>query len=287
MKHFFCTLLVALAAVAITSTAFGQADKPGSKDYPGITRMPGYYIDDYEEMQFSSFEFTVTAGGKTTKKPVEGHWYHIQYRRKKDTQPVSAIQIRRNYQNAARAAGGQVLHDDGGDGPRTTIRIAKGGSEVWAEPFIASVGPDIYVLTIVEKQAMQQEVTMDAAAMAQGLDNAGSVAVYGIYFDTGKSEIKPESEAALTEITKLLTQNPALKVLIVGHTDMVAGLDSNMKLSQARAQAVVSALTAKHGIAAARMTPEGVGPCAPVASNKTEEGRAKNRRVELVAIATQ
>jgi len=144
----------------------------------------------------------------------------------------------------------------------------------------------VILLTVVEKQAMQQDVTLDAA-MAQGLDNVGSVAVYGIYFDTGKSEIKPESEPALTEIAKLLTQNAALKVLIVGHTDMVAGLASNMKLSQARAQAVVSELTTKHGIAAARMTPMGVGPCAPVASNKTEDGRAKNRRVELVEIATQ
>ena len=144
----------------------------------------------------------------------------------------------------------------------------------------------VILLTVVEKQAMQQDVTLDAA-MAQGLDNVGSVAVYGIYFDTGKSEIKPESEPALTEIAKLLTQNAALKVLIVGHTDMVAGLASNMKLSQARAQAVVSELTTKHGIAAARMTPMGVGPCAPVTSNKTEDGRAKNRRVELVEIATQ
>jgi hypothetical protein len=130
MKLILRTLLVALAAIAVASTAFGQTDVAGSKDYPGITRMPGYYIDSYEEMQFSSFTFTVTQGSKTTKQPVEGHWYHIKYQRRKDAQPASAVQIRRNYQNAARAAGGQVLQDDGGDGQRTTVRIAKGGNKV-------------------------------------------------------------------------------------------------------------------------------------------------------------
>jgi outer membrane protein OmpA-like peptidoglycan-associated protein len=144
-------------------------------------------------------------------------------------------------------------------------------------------------LVIVEKQAMQQEiaVNMDAAAMAQGIGDAGSVAIYGINFDTGKSELKPDSEPALVEIAKLLTKNPALKLYVVGHTDMVADLSANVKLSQARAQAVVNALVTKHGIASARLVPFGNGPYAPVASNKTEEGRAKNRRVELVEISTK
>ena len=281
MKHFFCTLLVALAALTVTSTAFGQTDVAGSKDYPGISRMPGFFIADYKYSQFDSFTFWVSQGGQDKQQPVEGQMYSFRYLVKQGAAPVSAVQIVRNFQNAARSAGGQVLRDDRG---ATTLRIPKGSTEVWVN--IDAHGFDYY-MTIVERQAMKQDVTMDAAAMAQGLENAGSVAIYGIYFDTGQSEIKPESEPALTEIAKLLTQKPALKVLIVGHTDMVAGLASNMKLSQARAQAVVSALTAKHGIAAARMTPMGVGPCAPVASNKTEEGRAKNRRVELVEIATQ
>jgi len=280
------TLLV-LIVVMTVPFALCQTDTPGSKDYPGITRMPGYYIDGYEEMQFSSFEFTVTAGGKTTKQAVEGHWYHIKYQRKKDTQPVSAVQIRRNYQNAARAAGGQVLHDDGGEGQRTTVRIAKGGSKVWVEAFIASVGPDIYFLTIVEEQAMQQDVTMDASAMASSIADTGSVAIYGINFDTAKSDLKPDSEPAIDEIAKLLTGNPALKVYIVGHTDMVGDAASNVRLSQARAQSVITALVTKHGIAASRLIAFGNGPYAPVASNKTDDGRAKNRRVELVEIATK
>ncbi|MFZ1615620.1 MAG: OmpA family protein, partial [Holophaga sp.] len=105
---------------------------------------------------------------------------------------------------------------------------------------------------------------------------------YGITFDTGKADIKPSSEPALTEIAKLLKGQPALKLHVVGHTDNVAGLDLNLKLSKARAEAVVQALTTKHGIASNRLIPHGVGPVAPVASNDAEAGRAKNRRVELV-----
>jgi outer membrane protein OmpA-like peptidoglycan-associated protein len=281
MRLILRAAMVGLVAIMMVSLASGQTDVAGSKDYPGISRMPGFFITDYRHSQFESFSFWVSQGGQDKQQPVEGQLYYFRYVAKQGSTPVSPLQIVRNFQNAVRSAGGQVLRDEGG--AHTTLRLRKGSTEVWVN--IDAHGFDYY-MTIVEKQAMQQEVTMDAAAMAQGLENAGSVAIYGIYFDTGKSEIKPESEAALAEIAKLLTQKLALKVLIVGHTDMVADLTSNMKLSLARAQAVVSALAAKHGIAAARMTPMGVGPCAPVASNKTEEGRAKNRRVELVEIAT-
>jgi outer membrane protein OmpA-like peptidoglycan-associated protein len=143
------------------------------------------------------------------------------------------------------------------------------------------------LIDIIEKQAMKQDVVMDADAMAGSLTDTGSVAVYGIYFDTAKSELKPESETALSQIAKLLKEHPDLKVFIVGHTDMMGEATANVKLAQARAQAVISALTAKYSVASSRLVPFGAGPFAPVASNKTEAGRAKNRRVELVEIATQ
>jgi outer membrane protein OmpA-like peptidoglycan-associated protein len=129
---------------------------------------------------------------------------------------------------------------------------------------------------------MKQEVTADAKFMAEGISTTGHVAIYGIYFDFNKSDVKPESEPALSEIAKLLTGTPNLKVFIVGHTDNVGGVDYNMKLSQARADAVVKALTTKYKANPQRLKAYGVGQLAPVAPNKTEEGRAKNRRVELV-----
>jgi len=145
-----------------------------------------------------------------------------------------------------------------------------------------SVFPEANV-DIIEMQPMEAGlVTVNAEALAGDISRTGHVAIYGIYFDTGKADLKPESEPTLAEIAKLLQRNPQLKLHVVGHTDSVGELAMNMDLSKRRAQAVVLALTTQHGIAAARLRPEGVGPLSPVASNKTEEGRAQNRRVELV-----
>jgi len=125
-------------------------------------------------------------------------------------------------------------------------------------------------------------VTIDAAAMAKDISTTGHVALYGIHFDTDKTEPKPESQSTLEEIAKLLKQDPSMKLYIVGHTDNVGAFDYNVGLSERRAAAVVRELTLKHGIAAARLKPAGVGMLSPVAPNDAEAGRARNRRVELV-----
>lgn len=132
------------------------------------------------------------------------------------------------------------------------------------------------------KPMKQRMVTVSATEMASQLDTAGKIALYGIYFDFNKSDVKPESDPTLAEIAKLLQAEPKLKLLIVGHTDGVGGFESNRTLSQKRAEAVVAALTSRFGIEPKRLFPVGVSFAAPVAPNSTEEGRAKNRRVELV-----
>jgi OOP family OmpA-OmpF porin len=136
---------------------------------------------------------------------------------------------------------------------------------------------------LIEKKVMNQDVIADANSLAKSIKDSGKAAVYGIYFDTGKSEIKPESGAALKEITKLLKSNQKLKLYVVGHTDTVGAFENNIKLSNDRAAAVVKALVDTYGIAANRLKPFGAGPVCPVASNDSDEGRAKNRRVELAA----
>ena len=129
---------------------------------------------------------------------------------------------------------------------------------------------------------MKQHVVADAAAMSNDLRATGHVAVYGIFFDTGKAVVKPESKAAIDEVAKLLKGDPNLKLWVVGHTDSVGKVDDNMRLAQARAEAVAAELVSAHGIAASRLKGYGVGPLAPVAGNDDEAGRAKNRRVDLV-----
>ena len=127
------------------------------------------------------------------------------------------------------------------------------------------------------------EASLETAdKLSQGINTQGKAAIYGIHFDTGKADVKPESEPVLKEVAKLLSESPSLKLYVVGHTDNVGEIDYNMKLSQARAEAVVRELITKHSVSEDRIKPYGVGPLAPVASNKTEEGRAKNRRVELI-----
>jgi outer membrane protein OmpA-like peptidoglycan-associated protein len=118
--------------------------------------------------------------------------------------------------------------------------------------------------------------------MGDDINNTGHVSVYGIFFDSGKSDLKPESDSAIIQISKLLNINPSLKLYVVGHTDNVGTLEANMKLSTDRAIEVAKTLVLNYGIANDRLESYGVGSLAPVASNDTEEGRAKNRRVELV-----
>lgn len=138
-------------------------------------------------------------------------------------------------------------------------------------------------LHIVESKAMDAGlVTASAAELAAGLDRDGHISVYNIFFDTGRADLKAESKPALDEVAGLLKARPALRVLVVGHTDSTGTLDMNMQLSAARAAAVVRELTGAYGIAASRLSAHGAGPLAPVASNRTEDGKAKNRRVDLV-----
>lgn len=275
-RTFAATFVMAFATLLAAPPALAQADKAGCKDHPLFpTRMPGYVLQDCKTEAFGRYEFwTPNAREKV---PVEGKFTFLTYAVTDRKLEPSAVAVVRNYENAILKAGGKVLHQR----PDWWVngKITKDGKEAWVQ---AERGNGKIWLRIVEKQAMAQYIQADAAAMGGDLAATGHVAVYGIYFDTGKAEVKPESKPALAEIAKLLGATPALNLKVVGHTDMTGGLETNLKLSQARAEAVVQALVGQHGIAASRLKGHGVGPLAPVASNDTEEGKAKNRRVELV-----
>jgi len=252
-----------------------EQDAEGCKDHPLFTRMPNYYIHKCDETEFDSFDFKDDKGTPVT---VEGRKYVIEYRINEGAKAPSALQIIRNFTNAIKKIGGTAYEQRT---ERAFMRLAKDGKETWAMVYI-DWGGELYRLTIVEKGGMVQEVVADARTMAKDISTTGKVAIYGIYFDFNKADVKPESDPTLKEIAKLLSQNPNLKLYVVGHTDNVGGFDYNMKLSQARADAVVKALTTQYKANPNLLRSCGVGLLAPVASNKTEEGRAKNRRVELV-----
>jgi len=237
----------------------------------------GWFISQYQDQDFESYDFT---GSNRDGVTVEGRKLRIAYAYGGKGKKQSSLQVIRNYENAMKKIGGTVVYkkDD-----FITLKLVKGARETWAE--IASevdAGWGGYTLTIVEKGEMAQEVTADAAAMGADIKSSGHVAIYGINFDTGESDMKSDSEPALNEIAKLLKQDGNLKIFVVGHTDNVGSITANIKLSQSRAEAVRDTLVSKYGISANRLSTFGAGPHCPVTSNVTEEGRTKNRRVELV-----
>ena len=161
------------------------------------------------------------------------------------------------------------------------------GKYVYANPpdrkKTAADGQVIVQLDIVEAKPMETKmVTVSAGEMATGIATTGSVALYGILFDTRSAVVKPESMPTLEEVAKLLKSEPTLRLLVVGHTDNVGTFEFNMDLSQRRAASVVQILTSKLGIDPARLKPVGVSFASPVATNRTDEGKSKNRRVQLV-----
>jgi OOP family OmpA-OmpF porin len=266
-------LLIVLFA-AQSGFAQDEADVKGSLDHPIFTRMPGYYISNYEVMEFDKYTSPYLSGqdenweGKVTK---------LGYSIKTGAQPASMLQIGRNYENAVNKINGKILVNEG---RVIEGKIEKNGGVTYVHIEAFNDGRD-YGVVVVEKGTMKQDVVADAAALSASIAATGKAALYGIYFDTGKSVVKPESAPALEEIVKLLKQNASLTLYVVGHTDNVGALDFNLKLSTDRADAVVKALV-NRGIVASRLKGAGVGPYSPVASNRAEEGKAKNRRVELV-----
>ncbi|MFB3851043.1 MAG: OmpA family protein [Acidobacteriota bacterium] len=156
-------------------------------------------------------------------------------------------------------------------------KVEKNGSELWLEvvPFDDGLN---YYLTLVVKKEMKQDIT--ASGMLNALNSEGHIALY-VNFDSGKSVIKPESKPIIEQIVRMMKSNPGLKIRVEGHTDNMGDPKSNKTLSEERAKAVVSALVAG-GIDINRLSSAGFGQDKPITDNKTEEGRAKNRRVELV-----
>jgi outer membrane protein OmpA-like peptidoglycan-associated protein len=145
-------------------------------------------------------------------------------------------------------------------------------------------GRTYVMVDTLETQAMAQTMeTPSADEMVASITTSGRVALYGILFDSGRTEVKSESKATMDEIAKLLAANKSLKLLVVGHTDNVGGFAANLDLSRKRAESVVAQLVSQYKIAPSRLQAIGVSFASPVASNVDEAGRAKNRRVELVS----
>jgi OOP family OmpA-OmpF porin len=270
MKQIIIGSLLALVVCTVTLQAQDQ-DAEGCKDSPLITRFPGSTIHSCENKEYEQAEMPVGTNkdGDVINKTFEGEYHYWDYGTRDG---VSEIQVFRNFQNALKAAGFIIDYTSSPE----TLTAHKG--MIW---LMLDNRGTFYYQTIVTIKELQQEVTADASSLAGEIEKTGRVAVYGIHFATGQATIQPDSEQTLGEIAKLLMASPDLKLRIEGYTDNVGSAASNLALSDKRAQAVVAWLTGK-GIAGARLSAKGFGQTNPVGDNTTEEGRAKNRRVELV-----
>ena len=282
MRKFFTGVFLVVSVFCITSNLRAQDDdKPhdieGCKDSPLITRLPGSIISDCPHKDFDQYEAPVgTKDGQPVTKTLEGDVQKWDY----TTQPgTSELKVFRNIETALKTAGFNIVWE----GSPVGITARKGNTWYNLDTNNVEANNGYYEQTIVTMQEMKQEVTADASSLANALDTSGHIAIYGIHFDTAKATIQPDSEVTLSEIAKLLTQNPELRLRVEGHTDNQGNGPANQTLSEKRAQAVVAWLVS-HGVSASRLSAKGFGSTQPVADNSTDDGRAKNRRVELAKL---
>jgi OOP family OmpA-OmpF porin len=273
----------------------------------------GFRIDPYagstvrenETLAFDAYDFVVDreANGDLRTRSVEGRVTRTLYN---NPSGRSTLEIARNYEQALRGQGLRIVHQCasreacGGTGNRASnwndvagMNIGVGGDFRYLAAEGEAGGRAISVAVMVNKQrnwvyvvegeAMQTgQAGVSADTLAADLADGGSARLDGIYFDTGRATLRPESRAALEQVAQLMNRDAALKLEIVGHTDAVGDDAANRRLSEERALAVRSALVVDHGVSDRRLRARGAGESEPVAPNDSEAGRALNRRVELV-----
>lgn len=292
------------------SLAVLVAGKVVAEEPPLFSSYPNSVFMTKKVNEFMGFNFPLSVAADdqnfAEEQRVEGHLSQYAY---EIASGASALQVFRNYEQALKKAQAEILfscmdracigkdeipfmyvmgqrnhlavsHEDQSFG-YITAQLSHEGESYYVA-LIAGQFKDYtrYELVVVRQAEMVTDL-VTVSEIKESLFKQGKIALYGIYFDTGKATIKQESEPTLVNIKGFLSQHPDVSVYLVGHTDYMGGYGYNLDLSKRRADAVVDALV-KKGVSAGRLQSEGVGPLAPVATNENDKGRKKNRRVELV-----
>lgn len=276
-KSIFTTAMI--TAMTLTANfSFAQTeDSENCKDHEFFNRLPKYFIQECKE-NYNEYEFII---GNEKSQTIEGTITEILYTYDGPFGPTlpSKLQVIKNYENAILKMGGtKVYSKTTGGWTGATFRLAKDDKEYWLGIYNLTNDPvDQYSFILLTKEGMKQEIT--ANEMFEKVNSGTALALY-INFDTGKSTIKSESQNIVEELYTMLKNNPTLKITIEGHTDNAGNPASNKTLSEQRAASLKTALVNK-GISADKIKTAGYGQDKPVAENSTEEGKAKNRRVEI------
>jgi OOP family OmpA-OmpF porin len=316
---------IACAAVgfSLASVSVLAADSRGSSDHPLVPRYEGSEIISSSQQEFTTYSLLtapIKSSGGSAKhavamRHVEGRSTRIVYRAPEQRSPV---EVMRNYEQALKSAGFERMFACAGaecggrhfnqglvtdsrlagyyqDQHYLAARLSRPQGDVYVAAYVIKNeggGKDnrnraFVQLDVIESKPMESKmVVLAATEMQRDMTAQGRVALYGILFDTDKDSMRVDSKPQIEEIAKLLKASPRQRVLIVGHTDAQGTLEHNQDLSVRRARSIAEALAREHGIERSRLVPVGVGMAAPVGSNRTDEGRAKNRRVELVDAAS-
>jgi OmpA-OmpF porin, OOP family len=268
-------LVAGFFLLATVPAIYCQSDADGCVDSPLLSRLAGCSIAYCSKSDFDAAEVQLSLNKDPRTSHVEGKIEKRHY----TCTGKSALQVRRNVEQALRSAG-YVLDFSGYDVPDHYVTAHKGPQ--WVAVVAAEMtGDSTYEVTTVLTQATQQEMTADASAWAAEISQTGHAEVFGVEFDTGSATLKPESERVLANVLSLLQAQADWNFRIEGNTDSTGTKAGNQILSQERAKAVVKWLN-QNGIALPRLTAIGLGDSKPISDNSTAEGRAKNRRVELV-----
>lgn len=302
-RHFL--LCVTASFLTLTMPAFAE----DGKDHPMVNRYPGTTISNYDFKEFEEAQILLSKPYESNNKwvadkvlPLEGQVTYIHYNK---PNTVSALQIFRNYQTSLTKSGFTELFvcnrpctETNLDSFKDLLKarglylnystdnqyLAAQKGNVYVSLFVNDGGVWLFVIEQGQMDTGKIKVSGNSP-IANALSQSGRVDVYGLTFDTGKSNLKPSSKTTLTELSQILNDNPQLNLDVIGHTDNVGSAESNLKLSQERSEAVIAALSGEYGINPTRLNPIGKGQSQPISSNDTEKGKATNRRVEFVVQA--
>ena len=309
------TLILGIIALMVSTNLIAQStsDIDGAKDYPLVSRFQGSVIEWYQIRNFDRYFILSVKDNKISNYEIDGKITRIQYAVGKEH---SAFEIYKSYENSLKASGFKILTtlNDKNCGVNLQEqlynrefnglnKLPSGAKDPGDDEFYYLAAKkkidnkDIYIVVYTGFERGSLEITFDAIevqSIEKGLVSVkdletdisqnGHIAIYDIHFDTAKSVIKPESSDALKNIAEYLNANPNKKYLIVGHTDNTGNFDANMKLSLDRAKSVMNELVTKYGVKQEQLKAYGDGQTAPITTNKTDEGKAKNRRVEIVEL---
>ncbi len=279
-KIFFLSVL--LMVVAVSAYAKTTKEHPLIRPFPGSVLAAN--MSHYNKFNAYEFYFIDEKTKKRGKKTIKGEYWKLLYEVRTPSgnrvKTISKQEFFENYRAAAKEKGGRVVYEDVG---QMVFKIPRDDGGVTWLRVTGNAGLGQQDLIIIDEKPFNKSLTFGPAEMKNVLDAEGRIQLYGILFDLDKATLKPESTKQLQNLVTLLKDNPGLKLEVQGHTDDQGSDDYNLKLSQRRAETVVAYLSL-FGIDTSRLLPKGYGESKPVTANTSEEGRAQNRRVELVKI---